>query len=333
MNKVVRTLKDGYWDRTTVVRGPGGELRVRKESREGGPPGPWAHRALRNEIRYLRSLPANDRPSFPSLLAFWDDRTIGYEIPFYEDRDDFSSLLLGGRLDQDTADAMQRQLAGAVIEGLHRSPPFHPSGFTVHLREVLTTSIDALGREARFRPLTELPQVRINGSLVPGLQASLRELLKQDLCGRFEATPPVLLHGDLILENILWSPLLLIDPVSVAGLDSGPPLFDLVKYESFATGELYAIREQLIKAGPVPGGFHLETPKKHPALEPFRKVDLLSTFRGRFEREHGEVDPTQYALLDAYFSLVMALNTTGRHQWARVIKGCQSLAHSLSSPA
>ena len=64
------------------------------------------------------------------------------------------------------------------------------------------------------------------------------------------------LHGDLFLENILlptssdqplWpTQLVLIDPVSVAGMSAGHPLFDLAKYESYATGELPAM-EAVVK--------------------------------------------------------------------------------------
>ena len=55
---------------------------------------------------------------------------------------------------------------------------------------------------------------------------------------------------------MLWRPaddaagnspqLVLIDPVSVAGVTRGPPLFDLVKYESYATGELLALRSEWV---------------------------------------------------------------------------------------
>ena len=73
MDEIVRTLKDGYWERSTVVRAGDGSLRVRKESKPTGTPGPWAHQALRNEIEYLSTLPTGARASFPPLLASWDD--------------------------------------------------------------------------------------------------------------------------------------------------------------------------------------------------------------------------------------------------------------------
>ena len=94
MPLTIRTLKDGYWDLTTLVRATDGMLRVRKESRETANPGPWAHEALRNEISYLQNLPDPAKPYFPPLLDCWDDRTIGYEIPFYSDRPDLARLVL-----------------------------------------------------------------------------------------------------------------------------------------------------------------------------------------------------------------------------------------------
>ncbi len=326
MPEVLRTLKDGYWDRTTVIRFDDGTLRVRKECRKTDQPGPWAHAALRTEIAYLQSLPDHLKGHFPPLLCSWDAESIGYEIPFYEDRSDFSSFVLAGEVDQAPADEMQRQLADVVFEGIHRLAPPHDTGFADHVREVILESIDALASDEQFLPLLAPETVTINGHSLPGLRASANSLQDRGLFGRLEASRPVRLHGDLILENILWPPLLLIDPVSVAGLDSGHPLFDLVKFESFASGELYAIREEFVAAGPCAHGFSLVIDWDHSELKPFRQVDLLSTLRSHYLRAHGEVDSQLYALLDGYFSLVMARNTTGLHQWARVIKGCQCLA-------
>ena len=46
----MRTLKDGYWDRTEVVQMADGSRRVRKSSKGDAPPGPWGVAALRREI-------------------------------------------------------------------------------------------------------------------------------------------------------------------------------------------------------------------------------------------------------------------------------------------
>ena len=53
MSELVRTLKDGYWDLTTVVRSPDVTLRVRKGSKPTESPGRWSPASLRNDIAYL----------------------------------------------------------------------------------------------------------------------------------------------------------------------------------------------------------------------------------------------------------------------------------------
>ena len=88
--RVVRTLKDGYWERTEIVELDDGSLRVRKSSKGDAPPGPWGVAALRKEIAYLSTLPERARAAFPPVLAAWDDTSatpprVGYEMPFYAD--------------------------------------------------------------------------------------------------------------------------------------------------------------------------------------------------------------------------------------------------------
>lgn len=322
----IRILKDGYWDRTTVVQSDDGALRVRKESRALRDPGPWAHAALRNEISFLKAFHGQERIPLPPLLDSWDGKTIGYEIPFYDDRVDFAKMLLAGDVEQGVADGMQSQLGAAVFDGLHSAELLKREQFAMHVREVIRESIDALAGEARFSALCQGAPVEINGRSVPTLSSSLHLLDEESAFESLDATLSVLLHGDLILENILWSPMILIDPVSVAGLTSGHPLFDLVKYESYATGELYAIREELVTAEPAGAGYVFEIDWEHEKLAEFGRLDLCTVFRDCYRRAHGEVDPTLYALIDGYFSLVMARNTTGAHQWARVLKGCHCLA-------
>ena len=121
MPLTIRTLKDGYWDLTTVVRARDGMLRVRKESRETGDPGPWAHEALLNEISYLQNLPDPAKLYYHHLLDSWDDRTIGYEIPYYSDRPDLARLTLEKKLDPNALEEIQDELALAVLTGLHLS--------------------------------------------------------------------------------------------------------------------------------------------------------------------------------------------------------------------
>ncbi|MEC8942800.1 MAG: phosphotransferase, partial [Verrucomicrobiota bacterium] len=232
MSEVIRTLKDGYWDRTTVIRTSEGSLRVRKESKETDNPGPWAREALRNEISYLDSIPEAARDYLPVLLLSWDDKTTGYEIPYYEDRPDLACLVLEGSLGPDDAKEIQRQLVEAVLIGLHSAEQVDGAPFCAHLEEVLTESIEALAGEDHFHEIVETESLVLNGQTLPGLRASHAHLRVSGILNHLAGQSSVRLHGDLLLENILWPPLLLIDPVSVAGLVMGHPHFDLVKHES-----------------------------------------------------------------------------------------------------
>lgn len=330
MSEVIKVLKDGYWDRTQVVRSEDGSLRVRKECKEGEPPGPWAHEALRREIDFLSQIPSGAEAYFPPVLASWNGDRIGYEVPFYENRHDVGTLLQAGSLSQNDATRLQERLSEVVFSRLHQAPPIHRDSFGQHVAEVVGDALDALSDDSRYRSLVEEETLVINGKPGAGLRHAHGRLTDQGIYRRLDWTQAVLLHGDLILENVLWSPVLLIDPVSVAALDSGPPLFDLVKYESYASGELYAIREELVSIGMLEGGYSYAIDWNREALRPFRELDLTSTLRAEFERIHGPVNERLYQLIDGYFSLVMARNTRGLHQWARVIKGCLCLQAASS---
>ncbi len=329
MPEVIRILKDGYWDRTALIRSREGSLRVRKESKETDNPGPWAREALRNEISYLESIPEAARDYLPVLLLSWDEKTTGYEIPYYEDRPDLARLVVEESLGPDDAKEIQRQLAKAVLDGLHSVEQVDGAPFCDHLEEVLTESIEALAEESPFHEIVEAKSLVLNGQPLPGLRASHSRLQASGILNHLAEQSSVRLHGDLLLENMLWSPLLLIDPVSVTGLVMGHPLFDLVKHESYASGELYAIREELVTVCEhSKGSYSLEVPWGSDALRPFERMDLTTGFRKEYIGLHGEIAPCHYQLIDAYFSLVMARNTTGVHQFARVLKGCLCLARA-----
>ena len=301
----------------------------RKESKETDNPGPWAREALRNEISYLDRVPEAARDYLPVPLLSWDEKTTGYEIPYYEGRADLTHLILKGTLGPDDAREIQCQLVEAVLGGLHSAGQVDGAPFCTHLEEVLTESIEALAAEHHFHEIVEAESLILNGRTLPGLRTAHGHLRRSGILNHLAQQTSVRLHGDLILENMLWSPLLLIDPVSVAGLMMGHPLFDLVKHESYARGELYAIREELVSAARLSdGSYSLEIPWGIDALRPFERVDLTTQFRKEYIKLHGEIDPRHYQLIDAYFSLVMARNTSGIHQFARVLKGCQCLARA-----
>lgn len=290
------------------------------------PPGPWGRLALEREIAYLQDLPEAARPFFPTLLSSWNGSTAGYEMPYYEDHQDAARRVLDGTFEQAEADALQDDLAKVLFDIVHEHVPVSSPGMATHLRDLLIETLRELETIPELEPAINRPTISINGVPRSGLRTALDLVLEGPLLGEMAAGPTVRLHGDLILENILVGPsLLLIDPVSVAGIDRGHPLFDLVKYESYACGDLYAIREGVVEAGPDGDAFRFEIPLGHPALAAFRRLDLTSRFREAHCQRHGPVDPRLYTLLDAYFSLVMARNVTGTHRWARILKAVLSL--------
>src|SRR5688500_15046224 len=117
--RVIRTLKNGYWDHTEVIELADGSQRVRKRSKGATGPGPWSVRSLRREIGYLATLPERARAAFPTVLHAWDDESggapeVGYEMPFFADHRDAGILALDTKLDQDEIDAFQDELARIV---------------------------------------------------------------------------------------------------------------------------------------------------------------------------------------------------------------------------
>ena len=326
----VSVLQDGFWERTTVVRDESGELFVHKESTPAGADSPWGQTALREEIRFLGSVPAQAHPYYPPLQESWDDQTtgrVGYRIPFYPDYENVSAALRRGALSQDDADQIQAHLADAVVEATHQPAP--ASGFVDHLLKTIEKAFSRLRELPEFATCIDAPEISINGVPLLGLASAYERARTSPAMATLKALPSVCLHGDLILENILWNPsaerpLLLLDPVSVAGIWHGPAAFDLVKYASYASGELYALRSGAVRAGPDSqdsSSFHYQI-----SLPPaFTHIDLQSSFNQAFEKRHGARDPRIEHLHDGYFSLVMAVNTTGPQQWARVLKGILAL--------
>jgi hypothetical protein len=105
-------------------------------------------------------------------------------------------------------------------------------------------------------------------------------------------------------------------------------LFDLVKYESYATGELSALRSEWVDIDGFDGGddysyrARLETEQ----LLPLQTCDWHTRFRRRFEARYGTVDRRAYHLIDGYFNVAMAVNTPGVQRRARLLKATLDLA-------
>jgi hypothetical protein len=345
--RVVRALKNGYWDRTEVVELGDGSCRVRKSAKGGGPPGPWGVEALRREIAYLSTLPERARVAFPPVLAAWDDGwnhtsaeppRIGYEIPFYADHADAGALARQGALSQSEIDIFQEWLADTLFDRVHPAAigPATPARepLSAHVVSVVAYALRALAADPDLARLLGAESIRLNGEPQAGPRlAFARALADGALVAALDAEPQVRLHGDLLLENVLWrradgeagaiAPrLLLIDPVSVAGIERGPPLFDLVKYESYATGELPALRSECVDVGGFDGraDYWIRIRWGSAELAPFRTFDWRSRFRRAFEARYGAVNRRAYRLIDGYFSLAMAVNTSGVQRRARLLK-------------
>ncbi len=361
-SRKIASLKNGFWEETAIHRGSDGETVVRKSvhaSPEGTASPPWAVETLRREIVYLKELPPRARKLFPPVLQSWgtaphQPQSPGYEMPFYADRIHVAHLLGQTRVPRREAEAFQTALARRLFDDLHAdadtappsgmAPPAstsapesaHPSAspLSLHVHETLRETTRRLAENETFRPLVDAASLTINGRQHPGLQRALTLLEADAPWSRLDSMPAVRLHGDLILENILcrrddprwWKDFLLIDPVSVAGVHIGTPLFDLVKYESYASGELPAIRSELCIAGTDgPRSYHFAWDHRHPDLAPYAGGVWHCRYREGYTDRWGAPDQDLIHLLEAYFSLVMAINTAGRQQWARVLKGLLAL--------
>jgi len=337
---LVRTLRDGYWDRTEVVRLPDGSLRVRKVSKGEGAPGPWGVATLRLEIEYMNALEGEAAGLFPKLLAAWDDgEHLGYEMSYVDHATDAGTLARSAALDRQQACTFQDALAEAVFGHLH--VPVGPGdSLAGHVRRTIIDAMSQLTLHSEFAALIDAETVNINHERMNGPRSAMQRLLRRPAAlEALDAGPRVRLHGDLFLENILlrrtadernWpARFTLIDPVSVAGVFHGHPLFDLVKYESYATGELPAMRSEKVRLegfdGPSPGNYAYRLCREDPAIRPFSEIDWHGRLRAAYVDKYGPIDRRAYSLLEAYFAAAMALCTHGLHRRARVLKMVLSL--------
>ncbi|MEO6002259.1 MAG: phosphotransferase [Opitutus sp.] len=341
--RVIATLKEGYWDRTTVVELPDGSSRVRKSNNAAAAAQPWGVESLRREICYLTTLPPHAAAVLPPVLACWDRQRnggpdLGYETPFYSRHRDAGAFAQSGELVQSEIDEFQEALAHAVLDRLH-DPLTAPALLSEHIVTTMREGLKRLSQdELPLVPLIDAPAIALNGRPALGPRAALEQVVSAtDVLAVIDAAPSVRLHGDLFLENILWRSatvpsdeprLILIDPVSVAGISCGPPIFDLVKYQSYATGELLGLRTARVEVSGIGGATHeyrWRIRTEDAALQPFRQRDWYRKFRRAFEVRHGAPDARLGHLIDAYFSVAMAVNTTGLQRQARLLKATSEL--------
>jgi hypothetical protein len=349
--RVVRTLHDGFWDLTEVIELPGGELRVRKRSKGATAERPWGPESLRREIRYILTATPAAGTVLPRVLAWWDlggpDGVVdvGYEMPFYPDHRDAGTLARGGHLAQDEIDEFQRTLADAVFNRLHATTGRDAEPLSRHMTGAVRQAFDGLVGDPAFAALIEAERIELNGRSTLGPRAAFESLVRDtDLLGWLDSAAAVRLHGDLHLENILWRPLaagrppgepplVFIDVVSVAGVTYGPSLWDLVKYESYATGELMALRAERIEVGGLgegSGRYRCRIRTEDPALAPFQARNWHAVFRAAYERGHGAVDERRYRFIHGYFNAAMALNTGGRQRQGRLLRATEDFNAALA---
>ena len=347
--RVVRLLKDGYWDRTEVIELADGTRRVRKRNKPAAT-GPWGVESLRREIHYLATVPARAAAVLPRVLATWDRESagapdIGYEMPFYAQHTDAGEIARRRALSQPEIDHFQAELAEAVLHRLHEPASREivtqgintPHPLSRHLVQAIRQALDGLEAEPDLARVINGAEIELNGAPAIGTRAALEQIIgKTDALAVLDRVPAVRIHGDFFLENILWRQvelgneprLVLVDPVSVAGVSEALPLFDLVKYESYATGELVALRSERVEVTGMDAHdlrFTWRVRWDDPALQPYRELNWHSGFRRAYEAKYGAVDRRLYRLLDGYFSAAMALNTVGLQRRARLLKATADL--------
>ena len=351
--RIVRLLKDGYWDHTEVLEMTDGSLRVRKRNRTDVAPSPWGLESLRREIRYLAQIADRPAAAFPPLLDHWDtvspsgQADIGYDHPFYAQHRDAGQLAREGSLPQSEANAFQDDLAAAMLNEVQIASPCDKP-FSAHLDKAVREAFASLRALPEFSALLDAPQIQLNGRTVLGPVAAWHHITHEtDLLADLDRAPHTRIHGDFFLENILWctaptdgsSRLILIDPVSVAGVSVAPPVFDLVKYISYATGELLALRSEWLTvsgfeaAASAPSAnllsYTYALDYDHAELAAMRAIDWHSRFEAAFLRQHGSIDRRIFHLIDGYFSAAMAANTHGDQQKARLLKAVHEFNTAL----
>ena len=333
-------LRDGYWDRTAVVQILSGELRVRKISKGDASAGPWGRDNLRAEAAYLQGLEYHLKDFFPALLDNWDGETTGYDMAFQQGFINVGELARRQLFNQAQADAMQDYLAQRVFKQLHTPCDTAPI-LAANMADTLLKAQACLQQQDDLQCL--LGGIEINQQAVSCLDEQLKQLIDSPLLQSFDQQPQVRLHGDMFMENMLlpekdpgsdWpQQLMLIDPISVAGVGTGHPMFDLGKYLSYATGELPAMRqERVIVTGfddTDKGQFSWQIDWQDPAMAGFNNVDWHSSMRQAYIDHYGAIDTQAFALLEAYFASAMVVCTTGLEQQARALKMRESLEQAL----
>jgi len=335
-------LRDGYWDRTEIIRMVDGSQRVRKQSKGHQSAGPWGMDNLRAEAQYLQDLEPHLIDLFPRLIASWEEPAPGYDMSYHKECVDLGQLARAKVFNQHQADQFQTHLGKRVFGQLH-TPSNAACILSANVLDTLKKASYAMASSSELACLLE-DNLNINDRDCCPISTNISRLTSEtQLLQAIDSQPQVRLHGDLFLENILlpkfsslkkWpTQLVLIDPVSVAGISSGHPLFDLAKYESYATGELPAMRRGHVQVTGIDGehtrdlGFTINW--HNTEMKAYTEVNWHSCLRQSYESHYGAVDEAMYALLQAYFAAAMVLCTEGIERQARALKASVSLERAI----
>jgi len=336
-------LRDGYWDRTEIIRMADGSQRVRKQSKGHQSAGPWGMDNLRSEAQYLQDLEPHLIDLFPRLIASWEQPAPGYDMSYHKECVDLGQLARAKVFNQQQADEFQTHLGKRVFGQLH-TPSNATCNLSANILDTLKKASYAMASSAELSCLL-LDNLNIDGRDCCPISTNINRLTSAtQLLQAIDSQPQVRLHGDLFLENILlpkfsslkqWpTQLVLIDPVSVAGISSGHPLFDLAKYESYATGELPAMRRGHVQVRGMDEehvrdlGFTIDW--HNTEMKAYTQVNWHSCLRQSYVDHYGPVDEAMYALLQAYFAAAMVLCTKGIERQARALKASVSLECAIS---
>lgn len=338
-------LRDGYWDRTEIITMADGSQRVRKQSKGYHSAGPWGMDNLRAEALYLQDLEPHLIDLFPRLIASWEQPAPGYDMSYKKEYVDLGQLARAKAFSQQQADEFQSHLGKRVFGQLHTLSNTTCS-LSANILDTLKKAAHTIASSAHLDCLLT-DQLTINSQGCRPLLTNITRLENQrHLLQAVDNQPKVRLHGDLFLENILlprfsslkqWpTQLVLIDPVSVAGISTGHPLFDLVKYESYACGELPAMRRGHVH---ITGMKQVNTQQlgfavdwSHADMKAYTQINWHSYLRQSYVKHYGKVDEAMYALLEAYFAAAMVTCTEGVEQQARALRALLSLERALLLP-
>ncbi len=336
---VLREIQTGWWEDVLLVR-VDGEPRVRKVLHRLD--APWAREVFVKEWRYLRGLPDAVSPWFVRVLDECEalratpirtDRRLWFDMEPLEGFTDVRTLLAEGRFSALEAEQVDRLLVDALVHGLYRLPgePFEPEQIVWPvMQQVLRIAMDDpdLARFARAE------RIVVNGRSLANLQHVLPMVWGDARpTAQLRDAESVRLHGDLFYENVMFRPdppaVRLVDPVSVAGVEAGPIVFDRVKFASWTGGELYALRHG---AFGLTGDAEGATPsvdyawsREDPVIANLDRIRPGGTLLEAMDTLTGPCEEAR-AVLDAYFALAMAANTPMPQKLLRYARSVERLA-------